>query len=368
MVVDELALKLIIDRSQVGPALQAFQNQVTNAASKSAKSITKLDGEGEKFRNMLQEITKNSPIMGGALMLALNPVVGLIAGATALMAKFVEKQKEAASQAEKLAIASAVQGVGFMEARYSDDPQKARRQAALQAAKAMAEKSVNDFTEEAERRVRKSGRFTEAELSTWGLFGGTSKALMAATVQEAAKMRADAVTHYEKLLQEESKLRKHDALVKEWDEYFKKSDEYYDKREKQEKDLADERIRLENKVQQAKNAADIATLHGKATAMGQFSDYQPTVEELAMSGGFTPWAAQARQIAWLENKARWQIKWRGDVAGAKETIFGKGGVRQLREQLESTGLIKPQIMLERIQEQIADIRAKGLGVIVQNME
>jgi hypothetical protein len=92
----------------------------------------------------------------------------------------------------------------------------------------------------------------------------------------------------------------------------------------------------------------------------QFSAYQPTINELAGSRTNTPWARQARYIEWLEAGARNQVLW-GNVSGAKETVFGKGGVRELQEQLEKLGLVKPEISMERMQEHLAVLRDKAEG-------
>ena len=111
-------------------------------------------------------------------------------------------------------------------------------------------------------------------------------------------------------------------------------------------------------------------IRSKMTTAKQFAEYQPGIHELA-----TSWIArrfnwgvwrQANYTEWLEAGAMNQVL-AGNVMGARETIFGKAGVRELRAQLEGLGLIKPEQTMENMERHLKELAelAKGDGLSVR---
>jgi hypothetical protein len=297
----------------------------------------------------------------------------------------------------------------MLEARYAEDPQAVRKAQALADAKANALKSNNEFLKDAEQEIVKSGQFTEAELGTWGF--RSSKPFLDMVTNRANEMRETATQRYESLLAEqkpkkdakeiadiktriareelESQRAAMDAqqkLISLEEEKLKLKREI-ESTDKEDVDLWRKRqdlARLEHETAQvskqaAKEKAEadkkdldvkqaIARLEEQMRdsrqmmTARQFAEYQPTIEELASSPiawRFNPMAArQARYVEWLQRGAHFQ-ELAGNVAGARETVFGKGGVNELRKQLEGTGLIKPELSLERIQKHLQSLDEKA---------
>jgi hypothetical protein len=108
-------------------------------------------------------------------------------------------------------------------------------------------------------------------------------------------------------------------------------------------------------------------------AQTQFAEVQPTLHELAQSAYFirdrvgpkghwaqTPWARQAARVEQMEQLARNEIL-AGRPANAQQLMFGAGGIRALREQLEGMGLIKPEIAMQKMQEHMATLAMRASG-------
>jgi hypothetical protein len=105
-------------------------------------------------------------------------------------------------------------------------------------------------------------------------------------------------------------------------------------------------------------------------AQTQFAEVQPTLSELAKIAYFirdrvgpkgrwmqTPWARQAVRAEMMESEARQQVLW-GNVGNAQRL---HAGARQLREQLEGMGLIKPELIMEKMQHHMQELATRAAG-------
>jgi len=102
MIVDELMLKLGVDQSQVAPGLEQFKNKVTDAAGQGHKSFVKVGSEARSFKKLLEEISVQSPMLGTALKFAINPIIGVLAGATLAFGYFRKKIEETNAELDKM--------------------------------------------------------------------------------------------------------------------------------------------------------------------------------------------------------------------------------------------------------------------------
>src|ERR1035441_2688861 len=91
---EQVLLKLGIDQSQVGPGLSDFGKKVDEATKGAHKSFLHVGSAGRAFHGVLEKISEQSPVMGDALKLALNPIVGTLAIATGVFAYFNKKIEE----------------------------------------------------------------------------------------------------------------------------------------------------------------------------------------------------------------------------------------------------------------------------------
>lgn len=420
-ILEELAIRLGIDQSQVGPNLEQFKDKVNAANSEAKKSFINVGSEGRSFKQLLREISSESPLLGAALKLAFNPIVGLLTVATMAFKHFVEQQKKATEEAERFGKAAAESQTTILEARYSDDPQKERRAAALANAKTNASKPVNDFLTEAKERAKKF--FTETELSMWG---DRPSPFSDKTLEIANQLHNKAVDRYETLLKENKERENAVASEKQHKEQLDAEEkvaaklseagaiERAGKRESmtaEEKliDLTSERAELlrkielgeedqlklaERTVDLAKKDQEIAKVKeeiGKRTAQQQKEQaeysasrnrieanrddsFKLDVDKLKTHGQWvydrkrrrSYWVAsaaaqQAQRIDWLENESFNQRAW-GNIGGAEDLLKESG---RLRSQLVAAKILKPDpadVLLSALDSK------KAFKVSVQNLD
>jgi hypothetical protein len=424
--IEQILLKLGIDQSQVGPGLSDFKSKVAEATNHGSKSFLHVESASRAFHRALHEITSASPLLGTALRLALNPVVGLIMGGVMAFQQFRDAQKEAAAEAKEEAKKVREAWVEAQEAIYSKDPNKAFAGKVKEAAATNVREGHDASAETIQGQYAKTPvagyyyrlqRWLAEKLGYHGyeageeeiqrmregvgrgtLTGALSRSRNKEEDDEHFKEAVKNAKEIDKLYSEayrnedeaEGKVLTHEeainAALADRNELFAvmadertsdldkaKSALEISKLDKtiatERKQLAHEKAEAEKKVanELARGSALAERVHFQQgmTKQGQFASYQPTIDELAHYGGRTPWARQARYVEWLEAGAHNQVL-RGDVAGAKETIFGKGGVRELCEQLENAGLIKPEISLEKMQEHLAKLAQAAIsdGIVI----
>ena len=384
MQVDELALKLKVDQSQVGPELQSFNEKVHQAMGGAHKSFIHVESEGRTFKKLIHEIAAESPLLGQALRLAINPVTGILMSGVMALKAFSDSNKEAAKTAKESAEEARKAWVAAIEAIYSKDPKSAFAKIALGQAKGRVEGENNPDKENASLASSyfslPGGQWAKGAIE--GMPNWMRKAFLGPSGEkewqayraeseniEKQRTAADKATFVQGLKREkhqqeiEEEKRKREKELEEWEkrklEGLKK---YVEFQEKQRKDQ-------EHRAQMAEQVAFQKRILGQQ----QFSDLQPTLGELANSGWWTynrvshrrtfhqtPWAQQAGYIERLEAQAKEMVLW-GNVSGAKELMFGKGGIRDLKGQLEQAGLIKPEIQMEKMQEHLQVLAQKAAG-------
>lgn len=84
MNVEEIMLKLGIRTDSFSQGVERVKAEVTNLAEHVDKSMSAKSGEG--LKSLFQELTNMSPMLGNAMKLAFNPIVGGFAVATAIFA------------------------------------------------------------------------------------------------------------------------------------------------------------------------------------------------------------------------------------------------------------------------------------------
>ena len=136
---EELLLRLKVDQTQVGPAMDQFQAKIHAASGHAHSSLLHVGSAGRAMHRVLEKISEQSPIMGNALRFALSPVVGTLMAATMAFAFFNKKIEEANERLDKMA---------EQNAKPFGDIAKGAREAAIEVAK---------LSRELERSVRKEG-------------------------------------------------------------------------------------------------------------------------------------------------------------------------------------------------------------------
>lgn len=119
-ILEELLMRLKVDQSQVGPALQDFKQKMGQAATHGHSSFLKIGSAGRAFKQVLHQISDASPVMGNALRIAISPIVGTMMAATAAFVYFNKKIEEANERLDKMA---------EMNAKPFGDIKKAAREA-----------------------------------------------------------------------------------------------------------------------------------------------------------------------------------------------------------------------------------------------
>lgn len=343
MIADELMLKLGIDQSQVAQGLESFKQKVAAAAGSTQKSFIKAGSEARTFKKIIEDLTANSPALGTALRFALNPIVGIMAGGVMMIHKFIDAEKKATEEAGKLADAIGRQRVEMIGATYSKDPQAARRAAALEYAKGQAGESLSSFQDKArkelEARERKGSSVTmtpEGPIRTAGpLFTEQDVRDLALKLREAAVARYQAMLRDNKVRSQETD--EHEREV----ERLKIRARNYQREDAERQKVEADRLKAEKDyVERLKGIAKEQaqrTKRAKGMAESYADQYRPDLDTLSRYN--TGIGGQARYIQWLERGATNQFAM-GDIVGAKETIFGAGGVKQLKDQLVNAGILR----------------------------
>lgn len=421
-ILEELAIRLGIDQSQVAPALDEFKKMVNDANQKAKRSFLDVGTASGSFKKILTELSSQSPLLGTALKLALNPIVGILTAATLAFNKFIEKQKEATAEAQRYGKAAASSQVNMLEAAYSDDPQKARRAAALSYARERASKSVEDFMPEGMKLAEK--KYTKNQLEIWGFKstpGFKDQALIAAN-----QLREQSVARYEAMLKQKREEEEQLGLEKQYSERLDAEEkvgrklaeaaaiERANKRETitieqrlveltsdklslrreielgedDEMSLAEKRVELAKKEteilktkeeiakrtgQQQKELSEYEASRARIQA-SKADDFKLDVDKLKTHGQWiydrrhhrsywraSPAAEQAQRIDWLENESYNQRAW-GNIRGA-EGLLSEAG--RLRSQLVEAKILKPDpadVLLSALDSK------KAFKVSVQNLD
>jgi len=343
MWVDELMLKLGIDQSQVGPGLDSFKQKVMDAVGHGQKSFLKIGTAAASFKRAIDSISSASPLLGSALRFALNPMVALIgtavAGFVSLKNKISETNKELDRMAESNAaskvveiLEAAAKGQPAAHAAIASQVVAEARARYIEAQRAYVKSTIeNEPTEEMETVLgpegpvkRTTGRLVDKPIVMQRL---AEMRLAEATYRAAIAREKSNAEEQSKFEQDKARAlneaHNYQSRMKAQEERQKLEDEFNRDLQKVQTDMANEARKRNQST--ARMAADLA---------GQ---YQPTLEELSEFRTFA--GAQAREILWGRRAAKWQYAM-GDVKGATETIFGRGGVRQLEDQLRAAGIIQ----------------------------
>src|ERR1039458_4964462 len=136
---EELLLRLKVDQTQVGPAMDQFKAKIHEGAGHAHSSLLHVGSAGRAMHRVLEKISERLPMMGNALRFALSPVVGTLMAATMAFAFFNKKIEEANERLDKMA---------EQNAKPFGDIAKGAREAAIEVAK---------LARELERGVRKEG-------------------------------------------------------------------------------------------------------------------------------------------------------------------------------------------------------------------
>src|ERR1043166_852253 len=104
MTVEELLFKMGIDGSGLDRGLRQAKIQLSGFKQESEHTFLHAGSAAPGFHKLLEQISDRSPLMGNALKLALNPVVGLMAAATAGAAYLGEKLKEINAELDRQAM------------------------------------------------------------------------------------------------------------------------------------------------------------------------------------------------------------------------------------------------------------------------
>jgi hypothetical protein len=101
--------------------LKGATHEATKAAHEHAHGFAHAETAGRAFHHLLHEVTKESPILGEALRLALNPTTGLILGGVLAMEFFKRRAEEARKAAAEWAKETSE---GFIKSAESADKLK----------------------------------------------------------------------------------------------------------------------------------------------------------------------------------------------------------------------------------------------------
>jgi hypothetical protein len=140
--IEEMNLKLGIDQSNVDPGLMSFTQKVNAATEKAAAAFDKVEHSGRGFHKVLHSITEASPLLGGALQAALNPIGGTLMAATIAYAYFNKKIEEGNADLDRL---------GSLGKQKLGDVKEAAKDAAKEVA-ALSEKFSELNAKEAQAR------------------------------------------------------------------------------------------------------------------------------------------------------------------------------------------------------------------------
>src|SRR5215510_1416981 len=92
---EEILLKLGLDGSSFARGIRTIKGQIQDFQQTGHSGFVHVGNEARAFHRTLHQISEASPIMGGALRLALSPVSGILLGITAAFKFLMETISEA---------------------------------------------------------------------------------------------------------------------------------------------------------------------------------------------------------------------------------------------------------------------------------
>jgi hypothetical protein len=136
-------------------------NEKTKEAGKDVEkhgqSFIHAESSGRAFHRLLHEISHESPIMGEALRLALNPVTGMIMGGVLALHYFKQKQEEARKAAEQAAntyASSSQAALQMWEAQHQSMIEFEKEVRAIDASQSSLEAKTNRTIQAIERQKK----------------------------------------------------------------------------------------------------------------------------------------------------------------------------------------------------------------------
>lgn len=85
---EEIMIKLGFKTDTLTQGISSAKSQMADFGTSTGSSFLHAEREGRMFHTMLQDVTAQSPLLGTALRLAINPITGVMAGATVAFAGF----------------------------------------------------------------------------------------------------------------------------------------------------------------------------------------------------------------------------------------------------------------------------------------
>lgn len=115
---EEASLRLGLDHRPFAGGIRETKAMMQDLSEHGHSGFLHIESGGKAFHHVLKDITDQSPLLGTAMRLAINPISGALMGAALAFKYFNDQIKEANSEMEKMETAAS-RGVGNMAESFS---------------------------------------------------------------------------------------------------------------------------------------------------------------------------------------------------------------------------------------------------------